>query len=180
MNMLLGFIPFAVFALAERIFGMVGALAAAATVSLAVMLRDGLKGRSPKLLEVGSALLFGSLALWAYVGSDTWTILEVRLRVDAGLFLIVIVSLAVRRPFTMAYAKEQVPSELWASPNFLHANNVISCAWAGAFLVIGVADIVMLYAPNLPLSAGIITTVAALTAAYQFTDWYANKARSAP
>ena len=36
-----------------------------------------------------------------------WSIVAVRLAVDIGLFLIVLVSLAVRRPFTIQYAREE-------------------------------------------------------------------------
>lgn len=178
MNMLLGFVPFAVFALSERIFGVVGALAASAATSMAIVVRDAVSGRTPKLLELGSTMLFGSLALWAYVEGNSWSILDVRLRIDAGLFLIVVLSLLLRRPFTLAYARERIPVELWTSPVFLRANDVISSAWAGAFLVIGLADIAMVYAPSIPIWIGIVITLAVLAAAFVFTSWYPEHAKA--
>jgi hypothetical protein len=36
----------------------------------------------------------------------------VRLRVDAGLLLIVLITLLVGKPFTLQYAREQVPQDL--------------------------------------------------------------------
>ena len=40
----------------------------------------------------------------------------------------------IRRPFTLAYAKDTTPREHWDSPLFLRINYVISAVWAGAFL----------------------------------------------
>jgi hypothetical protein len=48
--------------------------------------------------------------------------------VDVGLLVIVVVSMAMRSPFTLKYAREQVPAELWNKPDFLHTNYVIAGA----------------------------------------------------
>ena len=93
-----------------------------------------------------------------------------RLRVDAGLLLIVLASIIVRRPFTLQYARERVSRELWDSPEFVRTNYVITAAWADAFAVMVVADLVMLYVPTLPRWVGIAATVAALYGAFSFTD----------
>jgi hypothetical protein len=47
----------------------------------------------------------------------------------------------------------------WGSPDFVHANTVITLAWALAFVVLVGADIVMLYAPEIPPRFGVIATV---------------------
>ena len=51
--------------------------------------------------------LFGGLAVYALLGGPAWTVIGVRLRVDAGLLLIVLASMAVGRPFTLQYARER-------------------------------------------------------------------------
>jgi hypothetical protein len=177
-SILLGFAPFIAFALLERVLGVVPALCAAAAISLAIVLRDALTtSRSVKLLELGSLILFGGLALFALATHAEWSVLGVRLRVDAGLLIIVLVSLAVRRPFTLAYAKEQAPREYWNSPVFLRLNDVLTSAWAAAFGVLVAADLLMIYVPSVPLTVGIVVTIAALAAAIWFSRWYPEKVR---
>ena len=50
----------------------------------------------------------------------------VRLRVDGGLLLIVLISLAIRKPFTLQYAREHTPKERWNDPGFIRSNVIIT------------------------------------------------------
>lgn len=174
--MLLAFAPFIAFAAADRLVGSVEGLLAGFAVSAVLLLRDWLTpGRSPKLLEIGTAALFGALTLYTFLSHAAWSIMGVRLAVDAGLFLIVVISIAIRKPFTLQYAREQVPQALWSSREFLHTNDVISAVWALAFAVLIAADLVLLTMPELPPRFGIIATVLALVGAFKFTAWYPNR-----
>src|SRR5271170_6746564 len=108
MGILLAFAPFLVFALVDRLVGAQAGLAAGAVVSFALLIRDWVSpGRSPKILEIGTAVLFGGLALYAVLAEPAWSIwasetrpspasiMGVRLRVDAGLLLVVMASLGL-------------------------------------------------------------------------------------
>ena len=177
MNLLLAFAPFIVFIIVERLAGIPAGLAAGAAASAFLLIRDLLTpGRSIKLLELGTFLLFGLLTLYALAMHPLWSIAAVRLRVDAGLMLIVLASLALRQPFSLQYARDSVDQEHWHSPAFLHVNYVISAAWAVAFGVLVVADIVLAYMPALPHAGGVVATVLALAAAW-FTGWYPEHGR---
>jgi hypothetical protein len=176
MGILLAFAPFVVFALVDRLVGAPEGLIAGTAVAAGLVLRDWLMpGRSPKILETGTVFLFGALALYAVVGEPTWSIVGVRLRVDLGLLIIVLVSLSLRRPFTLQYAREQVAQEFWNSPQFVRTNYVITAVWALAFVVVVIADLILLYMPALPPRVGIIATVAALIGAVKFTGWYPER-----
>lgn len=180
MGMLLAFAPFIVFALVDRLAGSGAALVAGAIASAGLLLRDWLSpGRSPKILEIGTLILFAGMAIYAYLANPAWSVLGVRLRVDAGLLAIVLVSMALRLPFTLQYARERVAPEVWQSPRFLRTNYVITAAWALAFAVLVLADLLMLYLPAVPMSFGILITVAALVAAFKFTSWYPSRAKAA-
>ena len=180
MGIALSFAPFIAFALMDRVFGSVAGLMAGALVSAVLIGRDLIgKRRSPRLLEMGSLLLFGGLAVYAAVAAPDWSVIGVRLRVDCGLLLIIVLSLVVRRPFTLQYAREQVPQEHWNTPAFLKTNDVISSVWALAFVVLVAADLVMLYMPDVPVRAGIVATILALIGAMKFTAWYPNRASRA-
>lgn len=177
MGMLLAFAPFIAFALVDRAVGATEGLIAGAAVSAAFLIRDWITpGRSPKILEIGTVLLFGGLAAYALFGGPTWSIVGVRLCVDLGLLLIVLISMAVRQPFTLQYAREQVAPEFWNSREFLRTNYVITAVWALAFVVMVLADLTLLNMPDLPPRIAIITTIVALVAAVKFTGWYPERA----
>ena len=42
-------------------------------------------------------------------------------------------TMLIRKPFTIAYAKDTTPQEHWDSPLFKRINNVITAVWASAF-----------------------------------------------
>jgi hypothetical protein len=179
MGILLAFAPFIVFALIDRVVGSTEGLVAGAALSAALLVRDWVTpGRSPKILEIGTVILFGALALYSVLAAPTWSIVGVRLCVDLGLLLIVLASIALRLPFTLQYAREQVPSEFWSSPEFIRTNYVITAVWALAFTVLVMADLVLLYMPELPPRFGILATIAALVAAIKFTGWYPERAKA--
>lgn len=95
---------------------------------------------------------------------------------DIGLLVIVLVSMAVRSPFTLKYAREDTPREHWDSPLFLRINYVITAVWALAFAVMVAADLVLVYRPDLPSKYGIIVTVLAIIGAVKFTQKYPERA----
>jgi hypothetical protein len=176
MGVLLAFAPFIVFAIIDRLIGPTEGLVAGTAVSAALLLRDWLSpNRAPKVLEIGTVILFGGLALYALLGGPTSSVFGIRLWVDAGLLLIVLVSLAARKPFTLQYAREKVAKELWDSPQFVRVNYVITWVWALAFAVMAIADILLVYVPGLPPRIGIIATILALVGAIKFTAWYPER-----
>jgi hypothetical protein len=100
----------------------------------------------------------------------------VKLAVDVGLLLVVLFSLAVGRPFTLQYAREEAPQEVWNSPEFMRTNQVITLVWLGAFAVLIVADLILLYRPEVTHKVSVLLTIAALYGAFKFTTAYPNRA----
>ncbi|CAH2604773.1 conserved membrane protein of unknown function [Rhodovastum atsumiense] len=179
MKILLAFAPFIVFAVVDRVVGSLAGLAAGAVTAAIMLARDLFgRGRSVKVLDVGTLVLFGGLAGWAALAGAEWPVFGVRLRVDLGLLLIVLVSIALRRPFTLQYARERAPRESWDSPAFIRSNDVITAAWAVAFLVMVAADLAVLLRPDLPVRYAVIATVMALVSAVHFSAWYPRHLRA--
>lgn len=173
MGILLAFAPFIAFAVIDRFAGSTEGLVVGALVSIALIARDAMTaGRSPKILEIGTATLFCALALYALLGTPTWSVIGVRLCVDGGLLGVVLISIAIGRPFTLQYAREQVPAEYQTRPEFLRTNYVITGVWALAFAMMVAAELALLYMPNVPHRLGILAIVAALVGAVKFTGWY--------
>jgi hypothetical protein len=173
MGILLSFSPFIVFALLSRVVPVTLALFAGAAVAVALVVRESvLHRRGLKILEAGTALLFAGLGLFVWLTASSWGILEVRLAVDAGLLAIVLLSMLLRQPFTLQYARERVSPEIAAMPQFLATNYIITGVWALAFVLMVGADCVMVFMPGVPLSVGVRVTIAALLGAIYFTSWY--------
>lgn len=176
--MLLSFAPFIAFAILNHFVDPTAALIVAALVSFGLIGREILLGHSAKILEVGTCILFGGLAVYAYVSNANWPVVGVKLAVDVGLLLIVLFSLLIGRPFTIQYARESVPKELWDSAQFLRTNQIITLVWVAAFAALIVADVILLYMPNVPHKVGVLLTIGALYGAYKFTMAYPDRAKA--
>lgn len=173
MNILLAFAPFLAFALVDRALGSLDGLVAGAIVSLVMLGRDTfLSRKSPKVLEVGTFILFCALAVWFCLFRPEWSVVNVRLRVDLGLLLIVLISMLIRQPFTLQYAREGTPRDLWSNSTFIRTNYVITAVWAAAFAVLVFADLLWVLRPDLSPRIGVWATIAALIGAVKFTSWY--------
>jgi hypothetical protein len=167
MNLLLGFLPFLAFAVVDHVASTVIALSAAAVTAALLVTRQRSTGKAPKLLELGGLVLFGGMAILAVVTHASWSVLEVRLASDVGLFAIIAGSIVAGRPFTLAYAREQVPASVWPTARFVRNNLRLSAIWAAAFAALALADIGMIV--GLPTFAGVIMSLSVLGGAAIFT-----------
>jgi hypothetical protein len=168
--------PYGAFATLMLVTTAAVSLFVSAAICLTVMARDVLRGRSIKMLGAGSVILFVALGLYLILVDAGVSGSAVKLTVDAGMLAIALMSLAIRRPFTLQYAREMVDAETATLPGFLKANYVITWAWTAAFLLMLVANGLMIYAPGLPLWSGIAIAFAARSTAVYFTKWYPKHA----
>jgi hypothetical protein len=164
--------PFGAFSLLMLVCPPAVSLFAAAAIGVAVIAWDIVGGRSIKLLGAGSAILFVGLGLYLTLVDSGWSASAVKLTVDAGTLAISLLSLAIRRPFTLQYAREVVDAETANLPGFLKANDVITGAWTAAFALMLMANLLMIYLPGLPLWSGLAIAFAARNTAAYFTKWY--------
>jgi hypothetical protein len=125
-DILLGFTPYVAFFVIMRIAAVELAMWAAFAMAALIALYGSWRGRSVKILEIGAVMLFGVLAVFTMVARWQWSVTAVRLAVDVGLLAIVLVSIAIGRPFTMQYARERVAREYWQTPLFLSINRRIT------------------------------------------------------
>jgi len=153
-------------------------LFAAAAICLAVIALDAFRGRSIKVLGAGSAVVFAALGGYLTLVDASLSGSAVKLTVDAAMLAISLVSLAIRRPFTLQYAREMVDAETAELPDFMKANYIITAAWALAFVLMVMANVLLIYLPGLPLWCGIAIAFAARNSALYFTKWYPQHARA--
>lgn len=172
MGILIGLSPFVGFFLVMRIAGPLPGLCTALAISLALCWHMWRRSEAIKILEVGSLVLFFGLTSYTLVIHPVWSVATVRLSVDSGLLVIVLLSLAIRHPFTLQYARENVPRELWGKASFRTTNYLITGAWAGAFMVLVAADAAAEYVTDIPIWIDITASIVAFIAALLFTIWY--------
>ena len=150
---------------------------AALGVAIAFFLIGRLRGQSVKLLEVFDMVFFAGTAIFVFVASDSthaWLELWGGEVANIALAVFALGSIAVRQPFTLQYARESVPKEMWTNPVFVHVNYVLTWVWAGAFIVGAVSgwygDAILDDSNN--MWTGWVIQTAALIVAAQFTAWY--------
>jgi hypothetical protein len=178
MAMFLIVAPFGAFAMAMLVAPAAISLFAAAAVAFAVVIFDMMRGGSVKILSAGSGILFTALGCYLTLVDGNWSSIAVRLAVDGGVLAIALLSLAFRLPFTLQYARESVDAETMKLPGFMRANYIITLAWTAAFVLMLVADMLMIYLPGLPLWVGFIVAFAARNCAVFFTKWYPRHRRA--
>ena len=164
--------PYGAFALLMLLTSSTVSLLTAAGVSLGTIAVDAARGRSLKILPVSSMIVFVGIAVYLNLIDSGVSGKAVKLAVDIGVFAVSLGSMLLRRPFTMQYALESVPSEIAAMPGFARANYVITGAWTFATLLMMLANAAILYVPGLPIWLGLAVTLAARNSALYFTKWY--------
>jgi len=170
--------PYAAFAILMVLTSATVSLFVSAAICLAVIAYDAIGGRSLKLLGTGSAFVFIALGLYIILIDATVSSTQVKLTVDLGMLAISVGSLIMRRPFTLQYAREAVDAQTARRPEFVKANYVITTAWALAFVLMALANILLIYIPGLPLWSGIAIAFAARNSALVFTKWYPEYRRA--
>ncbi|MGH6873050.1 MAG: hypothetical protein ACREHE_16260 [Rhizomicrobium sp.] len=171
MGVLIGFIPFIVFALLAGV-SMSLALWAGLAAAFVVGIRDFLHSKALRLLDVGGMTLFFLMALFIGFVEPTLKNATTRLVVDCGFLLMAGFSLARRDPVSLGYAREFAPKEVWSDAVFLRANYVVTGVWTAAFAVAatfdGIANFDHDFSQTIEISAGL----AALALAIGFTARY--------
>jgi len=170
--------PFGAFAMLMMVASVAVSLFAAAALALGIMVWDVMRGGSLKMLAAGSVLIFSALGCYITLIDGNWSPVVVRLAVDGGVLAIALLSLVIRFPFTLQYARESVDLETSKLPGFMKANYIITWAWTGAFVLMLVADMLMIYMPSLPLWIGFAIAFAARNSAVAFTKWYPQYRRA--
>jgi hypothetical protein len=171
MGILLGFAPFIVFALLISVSVSLG-LWLAFAAAFVITIRDFVESPTLRLLDAGSALLFGLMALFTGFIDPSASLESVRLIVDGGFLAVALVSLVLRRPLTADYGHEHMPEALWNTSAFMRANYILTAVWTLAFAIMTAADAAVTYYADIPLSLDIAIGFAALGLAIAFTVRY--------
>jgi hypothetical protein len=147
-----------------------GALAGL-VAAVATMVPDVLR-RDVKILDAGTLIAFALLAVLGLTRlGGTFAVYAAPLP-NALLTAIVVVSLALRQPFVLQYAREGWPGEQWNEPHFVRACYVITWVWLAAFVVQTLSSLVAVRVPRDQVALAYVIPYGALLGAVVFTRWY--------
>ena len=124
------------------------------------------------MLGAGSVVVFSGIGAYIALIDPNLSNSAVKLAADVGVLAISLGTLALRKPFVLQYALEEVDAETAKLPGFLKATYIITWAWTGAFVLMIIGNVLTIYVPGLPLWSGLVIAFAARNSAAFFTAWY--------
>ena len=179
-RLVIGFLPWIILGVLGE-SRLVLALILALFVAAATSLRQWLRA-APKILDTVTFLFFAVMVVGIVICH--WWVLAIymSLLVNVTLTAITLGSLALGSPFTMQYAREEVPREYWDSPIFLRINQYITAVWGTDFLLSTLVSIfhrVTGTSGFLIHNAWVIFAIPAALFTVYFPPWYRRRVRAA-
>lgn len=171
----LGFVPWIVFSVVAGPSTWMWAALAALVCSLVLAVPDLRRNRSISILDGAGLVFFAVLVVLALVlDRATLQPIEDRAQLISSVViaLVALGSLALGRPFTEYYARQQTPRQYWNSPTFKQINRVITGVWGGVFVLNALCDVAVAYFGASSDVFNWVVPVIAIVAAVKFTGWY--------
>lgn len=128
-----------------------------------------------QIMELGTSAYFIGLTALAFADPHTTLHTYISAMASGALGVIAIVSVLVRKPFTLGVARQSMPREAWDNPLFLRVNMIISAVWAASF-VAGCAGLAAL--AHSSAIGRIVVQTAAFALPLIFTMRYVDHVRS--
>lgn len=173
MTIILILAPYATFALLMMLAPAAVALFATVAICLITIAVERIaRGRAIKILPAGAVVIFAAIGCYVLFADPGMSISAVKFSVDAGMLLVILASIAIRRPFTLQYAREEVDAETAVLPGFIRANYIISWVWAASMVAMMIGNVALIYVPGLPIWSSLLVAFAARNSAVYFTKWY--------
>ncbi len=176
MGIFLSFLPWIIFwVISGNNNYQIGALAA--MVMVIFLNIKNVKQGNVKILDLGTLIFFFILTGISFFSMAVWVDKYAAPLSNVAMFLIAVISLALRKPFTIQYAYEKVNPEFWNTPKFYTTNRTITVIWCITFAINAFLSYLYVRNPNI-FFWGIIIIV--LIGAIKFTVWYPDfvKAKS--
>jgi hypothetical protein len=127
-------VPWVVFTLLAQHSTLKVAAVVALLAAVAIMVRS-ISAGGLKLLELGAVIAFAGFTVVAFAADHSTGVWMARYSraIAAALLASIAFGSLLFTPFTEQYARESVPRQFWASPQFKHTNRVLTVMWAGVF-----------------------------------------------
>jgi hypothetical protein len=129
------------------------------------------------------AILWGGLAFFTFdviavvILNNMWAVHHMGVLANGTLFLTVLFTLLIKKPFVLDYAREHVEEKYWHTPAFLRHCNITTSVWCLVFLLNMAMHIVKLSHREIAGWVYEVIQYAMLVSGAIFTNVYAARAR---
>ncbi len=146
--------------------------------------------RRPQLLDWATLVVLVLLTAVAFAVDPSWLGSWMPVLLNGALLVIMLGSLLVGHPFTLGYAEQEAPPEVWDTPGFRHVNRMITLVWVLAVLAMTLGALItaLVQEGTIQTTASQTksvetwatwgTTVVGLVVALKFTSWYPDAYRA--
>jgi all-trans-retinol 13,14-reductase len=100
-----------------------------------ILIVPQIRKRDFNLMDITSALYFGVATIATFAFNTNIFVEQNGFLGYAVLFLMAVISVAIKQPYTFQVAKKDYPQSYWKDRSFLLVNNLITIVWAGIFLL---------------------------------------------
>jgi hypothetical protein len=175
LRLILGFAPWLAFLIIAH--GSLWRLKLALVVALALSIVMAVT-RLHRGIIMWVGLIFFSVAALLVVGMNTlWAVRLMGVLASGVLAISTWVSLLIRRPFTLDYARQHVDPALWNDPRFLRINRHLTTAWGIAFTINALLAYGKMQRLGMSPLAYELLSYACLIGTALFTSWYPGHVR---
>lgn len=120
-----------------------------------------------------AGLAFFGYATAAVVGFEhMWTVMHMGILAHGTLALSTWYTLAVGKPFTLEYAKDHTPREMWTHPAFIAINNLLTGVWGAVFTLGAVIAWLKMTVKVDPEWLYEVANYSLMVGCMAFTTWY--------
>jgi hypothetical protein len=128
---IVGFVPWIVYRILVGNAPFLTAVLAGLALALVINISSLVRRQPLMVLEAGTAVVFAIFVIMALTLSDDFLERWLQPLGNAGLFVIVLISILIGRPFTLQYARKSTPPEQWDEPGFVYVCRLLAWLWAG-------------------------------------------------
>jgi lysylphosphatidylglycerol synthetase-like protein (DUF2156 family) len=126
------------------------------------------------ILSWGTLIFFIFMVIAVILLRDQWVAKYSWIFSNGALALIAWISIFIRKPFTIQYAKEQVSKDKWQHPLFIKINYLLTAAWGLIFLISIGLHIIRIYYPEFCGSIYEVISYVPSIFGIWFTAWFPN------
>lgn len=177
MDILMGFAPWILFwvvAGKDNFF-----LAVTVSLACAIILNlNRFKRGVYMILDIGTIIFFAAITLAGFFLEPEFIEKWLNVVSNSALLAIGLFSILVGKPFTIQYAKQKVPENLWSTPGFLHVNRVVTWGWTACFACKVVSSLITLTLPQHEAVFDWVIPMVAFVGAIKLTSWYPDHYRN--
>lgn len=137
------------------IFGIIAghsltSLEIALAISLVLTILISYRDLRKKMIVSWATLIFFAVTCLLVIGLQQYMVIPyISIASNLVLTLIAFATLIAGLPFTMQYARQEVPREKWNNPKFIRINQVLTAGWGVLFLFGLIKSLIEFWYPDL-------------------------------